>query len=154
MSRAFTREVDDAPVAGLPDRATGTPPFKVTPNGAKQISARIEEIDRALKDAENPAETEMLSRDLRYWVARHAGMEIVPRPDHPDVFTFGVTGTIKRRGRTMKIAIVGEDEAEPSKGLVAYTAPLARALEGAGEGELIEFEAGGKTEQIKVLKIG
>ena len=154
MSRAFTKEIDDAPVSGLPERPTGTPPFMVTPKGAEMINARIEEIDQALKRAGDPSETETLNRDLRYWVARHAGMEVVPLPDKPSAFGFGVTGTIKRRGRKMAITVVGEDEADPSAGLIAHTAPLARALEGAEKGEVIEFEAGGKTEKIEVLKLG
>lgn len=33
--------------------------------------------------------------------------------------------------------IVGDDEAEPAAGRIAFSAPLARALIGAGEGETV-----------------
>jgi len=48
---------------------------------------------------------------------------------------------------------VGEDEAEPSAGLIAWTAPLARALQGAQAGETVDLEAGGRVEPVTVVAI-
>ena len=154
MSRAFTKEIDDAPPPALPDRPIGTPPFLVTPRGAELIEAKVAELDEAIEQANDPSATEALAREQRYWVARHAGMEIVPPVERPVAIAFGVTATIRRRGKTVTITIVGEDEADPAAGCIAFTAPLARALEGAEVGDIIEFEAGGNSEDIEVLAVG
>ncbi len=59
-----------------------------------------------------------------------------------------------RRGSvTSTVTIVGEDEADPSAGLIAWTAPLARALEGAEPDESVELDAGGRHETITVLSV-
>jgi transcription elongation GreA/GreB family factor len=44
---------------------------------------------------------------------------------------------MKRRQRT--ITIVGDDEADPASGLLAFSAPLSRALMGAEPGETLDF---------------
>jgi transcription elongation GreA/GreB family factor len=49
--------------------------------------------------------------------------------------------------------LVGEDQAEPSAGLIAWTAPLARALKGAKAGETVDLEAGGRVDPITVVAI-
>lgn len=59
-----------------------------------------------------------------------------------------------RRGILMSdISIVAEAEADPSKGRIAATTPLARALEGAEPGDVIEIEAGGRIEEVRVLAV-
>jgi transcription elongation GreA/GreB family factor len=49
--------------------------------------------------------------------------------------------------------IVGEDEADPAHGRIAWTAPLARALDGAVRGDVVELEAGGRIEEVRVLAV-
>jgi transcription elongation GreA/GreB family factor len=80
-------------------------------------------------------------------------MQIVPRVDAPITVEFGVHATISRGGRSTEIYIVGEDEAQPSAGLIAWTAPLARALKGAHPGETVDLEAGGRVEPVTVVAI-
>ncbi|HYJ30316.1 MAG TPA: GreA/GreB family elongation factor [Allosphingosinicella sp.] len=59
-----------------------------------------------------------------------------------------------RRGVVMSdVWIVGEEQADPAHGRIAWTSPLARALAGAERGEVIEMEAGGLTEEIRVLAV-
>jgi transcription elongation GreA/GreB family factor len=50
------------------------------------------------------------------------------------------------------VAIVGEDEAAPKAGLISWTAPLARALEGAKVGEEVDLRLG-QGETVTVLTI-
>jgi transcription elongation GreA/GreB family factor len=51
---------------------------------------------------------------------------------------FGSTVTIKRDGgRRQTFRIVGEDEAEPTRGTLSYVAPLARALIGKEVGDVV-----------------
>lgn len=153
MSRAFTKEIDDAPAALPPERPISAAPNLVTARGAELIEAKLVELDAAIKRATDQADIDDLARDQRYWSARHATMQIVPKPQAPSAVGFGVTATIRRRGKPMIVSIVGEDEADPTANRIAWTAPLARALDEAELGEKVEFEGGGKIDVIEVLQI-
>jgi transcription elongation GreA/GreB family factor len=53
---------------------------------------------------------------------------------------FGMTVTLRRDdGREQSIRIVGEDEADPSRGMVSYVSPLARAVLTHGPGETVDI---------------
>jgi transcription elongation factor GreB len=51
------------------------------------------------------------------------------------------------------VQIVGVDEAEPSAGLVAFLAPLARALLGRRVGDLVTVRAPGGTEDLEIRAV-
>ena len=54
--------------------------------------------------------------------------------------SFGMTVTLRRDdGREQSFRIVGEDEADPSRGTVSYVSPLARAVLTHGPGETVEI---------------
>jgi Transcription elongation factor, GreA/GreB, C-term len=54
--------------------------------------------------------------------------------------SFGATVTLRRNdGREQSFRIVGEDEADPSRGSVSYVSPLARAVLTHGPGETVEI---------------
>ena len=56
---------------------------------------------------------------------------------------FGTTVTgMREDGREVTFAIVGEDEAEPEAGRIAWTAPVARALLGGEPGEVRRLPKG------------
>ncbi|MGI8841475.1 MAG: GreA/GreB family elongation factor [Caulobacteraceae bacterium] len=153
MSRAFVKEMDDAPPPPPLERPVSIAPNRVTPKGAALIEQAVASLERRLAAGPGEEATATLRRDLRYWVARHATMRIEPADPAPLAVGFGVRVTIRRGGATSDIVIVGEDEADPSAGLIAWTAPLARALDGAEAGEVVEFAAGGKVEAIEVMRI-
>jgi transcription elongation GreA/GreB family factor len=52
-----------------------------------------------------------------------------------------------------QLHIVGEDEADPAAGAIAWTSPLARALDGASPGDVVEFQAAGHEEEVIVLSV-
>ncbi len=54
-------------------------------------------------------------------------------------------------GKTREVRIVGHDEADPAKGDLAFTAPLARALLGTEVGDFVDFN--GREEAIEVLSL-
>ena len=66
---------------------------------------------------------------------------------------FGSRVTIRRGILMSDVWIVGEDEADPRRGRIASNAPLARALEGAERGDVVEIEAGGRIEEVRVLAV-
>ena len=152
MSRAFVKEIDDTPEPSLQDRPVSAAPNLVTKRGAGLILAEIESLRHRLETLAGGAADEA-RRDLRYWEARRATMQIVERDPDTDAVGFGTEITVRRAGRTQTLRIVGEDEADPRQGYLAYTAPLARALEEAEAGETVAFEAGGRTDPIDIVSI-
>ena len=54
-------------------------------------------------------------------------------------------------GHKVTYQIVGDDEADPARGLIAFSAPLPRAMMGAAEGELVAFN--GRADAIEILGV-
>ena len=153
MSRAFVKEIDDAPAPPPPERAVSAAPNLVTPRGARLIDEAIAAIEAELAAGPAAEEEALLRRDLRYWTLRRSTARIVAPDPKPRAAGFGTRVTIRRGILMSDVTIVGEDEADPAKGLIAWTAPLARALEGAERGEVVELEAGGRIEEIRVFAV-
>jgi transcription elongation GreA/GreB family factor len=153
MSRAFTKEVDDAPPPPVPERQISTARNLVTPNGARQIEQMVAALSQQTAATSDSDVLAALKRDLRYWEARRASMEIIDPVAEPESVRFGTHVSIRRGGGVKDMRIVGEDEADPSIGAIAWTSPLARALDGAVPGDTVEFEVAGREEEIVVLSI-
>lgn len=150
MSVAFRRDSDEEhrePRFELPIPAG---PNLVTAAGLEQANARVAELT-ALAAAENDeallAET---MRTLRYWRTRLATAELAPPPPERQV-AFGSRVCFRLNGKQQSIDIVGDDEAAPTDGRIAFSAPLARALIGAEVGDHADFA--GTTDAIEVLDI-
>jgi transcription elongation GreA/GreB family factor len=147
MSRAFVKEQDDADaLEELPERPVSTHPNAVTPRGLRLIDEEIDKHRKELAHAQHVADRNGIaraSRDLRYWTQRRATAQLIQPPKKPDKAAFGVRVTIERDdGRRQALSIVGEDEADFDKGFIAYTAPIARALIGAGVGDEVDIPGG------------
>jgi transcription elongation GreA/GreB family factor len=153
MSRAFVREDSEAPPPAPIERPVSSAPNRVTPRGLRLIGDEIGRLEAAIAATEDEEALAMLRRDLRYWSTRSASAQPVePDPD-PQAAGFGTRVAIRRGGETSEIRIVGEDEADPAEGRIAWTSPLARALDEAEPGETVEMEAGGRVEKIEVLGV-
>ena len=152
MNKAFTRETDNAPPAPPEERPVSSALNLVTPRGAQHIKEQIAEIERKHAAEADPFIKSELRRDLRYWLARQSSMQIVAQNRDKNTVVFGSRVTIRRGTAVVTVTIVGEDESDPRAGLIAWTAPLARAIEGAKVGEEVEVELG-KGETVTVLAI-
>jgi transcription elongation GreA/GreB family factor len=144
MSRAFVKE--DNPSGGaavLPDRPISPEPNLVTRRGLRLIEARVAQFERELAAAPDDEACARAARELRYWTARLATARLEEPIGPPRAVRFGtvVTG-IREDGREVSFAIVGEDEAEPGSGRIAWTAPVARALLGGEPGEVRRLPKG------------
>ena len=131
VSRAFVKETDET-FETLPDRPISAHPNLVTPEGLKLIEAalaRLREERRRAQIADDRAAQARIDRDLRYWSSRHSTAQVVRSAKDWVGVHFGCTVTIARDdGRHECYRIVGEDEADPSRGSLSYVSPLARAL--------------------------
>jgi transcription elongation GreA/GreB family factor len=109
--------------------------------------ARLETLLPGLTDE---AEAAAAKRDLRYWRTRLATAQPMPTPDGAAV-AFGCTVHFRLNGTERAITVVGDDEAEPTHGLIAFSAPLSRAMMEAEVGDILSFA--GKADAIEILKI-
>jgi transcription elongation GreA/GreB family factor len=139
MSRAFVNE--NTFVDELPDRPISAHSNLVTAQGLTLIEQALSDARRAYADAQTLGEREMLAkagRDLRYWSARRASAQVLSPDPTADTVQFGSKVTISRDdGRVQMFKIVGEDEAEPSRGSISHVSPLARALLGKSAGDVV-----------------
>jgi transcription elongation GreA/GreB family factor len=140
VSRAFVRETD-SDTSGLPDRPLSPHRNLVTEAGLADIEASLDRFEAAHRAAADQGDREaaaMALREVRYWRARRASAEVVKPSEGKGKAAFGMTVTVRRDdGREQSFKIVGEDEADPSRGTVSYLSPLARAVLAHGPGETI-----------------
>ena len=152
MSRAFVKEAEDK-VEELSDRPISGHRNLVTPQGLAAIEAALVRFEEAHREAISKADAHAAAaamREVRYWRARRASAEVVRTPPEPITASFGTTVTLRRDdGREQTFRIVGEDEADPSRGSVSYVSPLARAIMTGGPGDTVEI-AGGKAKILDV----
>jgi transcription elongation GreA/GreB family factor len=112
----------------------------VTERGLAQIEDNLADLRDVLAKAERKADREriaVVSRDLRYWTARRESAELsVPEPGS-DVVRFGMGVTLEGDdGKKVHWKIVGEDEADPTKGSISHVSPMAVALFGKKVGDV------------------
>ncbi|MES2098003.1 MAG: GreA/GreB family elongation factor [Pseudomonadota bacterium] len=150
MSVAFRRDSDEEvkePRFELPIPAGQN---LVTARGLALIEARIAELDAEHTASADDARREEIARDLRYWHTRRVTAIVAPTPP-ADMVAFGSRVRVAIDGAERTLQIVGDDEADPAAGLIAFSAPLARALTGAMEGEAVTLP--GRAGPIEVMAI-
>jgi transcription elongation GreA/GreB family factor len=148
VSVAFRRESDDEHKEPKFELPLPPGPNLVTARGLALIEAKVAELEAIDAAALPEAEREQHGRVLRYWRTRQATAQPTPPPPEDEV-AFGSRVSFRLNGQTKSIDIVGDDEAEPNEGRLAFSAPLARALIGGYVGEKIDF--GSKAEAIEIL---
>lgn len=157
MNKAFVREPDEDVPDRLPELPLPPPPNPVTEAGLEQIKVALEAVERRLADAKarpERGETERLLREARYWAARLATARLTPPPDEADTAGFGSHLTIAWPGRgEVALSIVGDDEADPKAGLIAWRAPVAAALVGHGTGDCVVVQLAGREVELTILAV-
>ncbi|EPR11596.1 nucleoside diphosphate kinase [Sphingobium indicum IP26] len=150
MSVAFRRESDEEHLEPTFEIPLPPGPNWVTARGLRLTREKVEALEAVETEAMAAEDAKKLKRQLRYWRTRLATAELRPVPD-AEAVAFGSRVTYRLNGREKRIDIVGDDEAEPSEGRIAFSAPLARAMMDAEEGETVDF--GGKPGAITILAI-
>ncbi|GAC1501841.1 MAG: GreA/GreB family elongation factor [Vulcanimicrobiaceae bacterium] len=123
MSRAFTKERDDAPepALALPESPH---PNLVTAAGLAALEARR-------RDATEP-------REIAYLDQRLASAIRTPPPKNRRIVAFGARVRVRGEdGFAGAFTICGEDEADVAHGKIGYRSPLALALMGARRGDVV-----------------
>jgi transcription elongation GreA/GreB family factor len=150
VSVAFRRDSDEEHLEPKFELPIPVGPKLVTAPGLEQIRSRVGELEALIAEEKDPLRIEEAKRDLRYWRTRQATAQLAPPPPQ-DEAAFGSRVTFRLRGQVREIAIVGDDEADPASGRIAFSAPLARAMIGGCEGDFVDF--GGEDEAIEILGV-
>jgi transcription elongation GreA/GreB family factor len=151
VSVAFRRDCDEEHLEPRFELPIPLGPNLVTPRGLTHIEAQVKHFETRVT-----LETEELSlndakRSLRYWRTRLSTAQIVPPPPTNRV-AFGSRVTFQMNGAVRATNIVGDDEADPKSGYIAFSAPLARAMMGLVVGDFADF--GTKQDAIEIIDVG
>ncbi len=154
MSKAFTRESDDAPEKPLASRPSSLPPGAknyLTPGGAQRLREELELLARN-KEAVSGAAQEQRKLQLEESLRT---AEIVEPPAEPwDQVRFGATVTVRdRAGSETRYRIVGIDEADVDRDWVSWLSPIARTLLKARLGERVRFRFPAGEEELEIVAI-
>jgi len=164
VSRAFTKEDDGGaellvvPRAPLPPGA----PNYVTARGLRQLHAEQVALEQertaleASETADRVARLNALAQRALELQARLSSAQLVDPCAQPhDRVRFGAQVRVRHEsGEESRYRIVGVDEADAALGLLAFSAPLARALLGKRVGELTALHTPRSSEELEVLEIG
>ncbi len=150
MSVAFRRESDEEHKEPRFELPLPPGPNFVTVAGLRQAEDMVAGLETEVAVETDETTLADKQRSLRYWRTRLATAELAPPPPEDEV-AFGSRVTFRLNGKERTIDIVGDDEADPAVGKIAFSAPLARALIGAGPGDVADF--GGKDDAIEIVSV-
>lgn len=151
MSKAFTRELDDAPeppvkplVAALP---AGVKNY-FTVRGAADFHA---ELQRLIAEPASPANRQRI-HDLQQALASAVTLEPPPLPWNQVLF--GATVTVSNQwGEELTYRIVGVHETETGENHISWRSPVAKALLQACVGEHIRLRIPDGEQEWEVLRV-
>lgn len=163
MSKAFTRESDDAPEEPSsrpfgPELPPGVRNY-VTPEGARRLQEEIDRLARvdrpAAAAAGDAAALREIDRRLAFLQRRAEVSEMVDPATQPaDEVRFGATVVVRdEAGVERRYRLVGIDEADPTRGDVSWLSPIARALLGARAGDDVTWRSPRGDEELEVVRV-
>ena len=131
MSRAFVNEDSAAAQADTPvERRISDQPNYVTPAGLQQLQTRVGELqaeyDRqtALGDAVDRQRQADIERDLRYFNHRLNSAQVAAAATSTETVQIGSwVRFADEHGNEQHIQLVGEDQADATKGLINWGSP-------------------------------
>jgi transcription elongation factor GreB len=167
MSKAFTRESDDAPEP-RPQPRLGSPLPPGTKNYVTAAGAkRFQDELNSLVETERPKiaalpesdETRQKLRALDQRILQLSQISqtavITPPPEKPwEQVRFGATVTVRNsQGESETYRIVGVDETDIDRNWVSWLSPIAKALLNARVGQRVRFKFPSGEEQLEIVSI-
>jgi len=166
MSKAFTRESDDASdhptLPRLPSLPPGTKNY-LTPNGARRLREELEHLvlverPKAAAAPEDSAARQLLpalkQRMVQLQQSLHTA-EIVPPPAPPwEEVRFGATVSVREHGgEESGYRLVGVDELDLDRNWVSWLSPIAKALLNARLGQRVRFKSPAGDQELEITGI-
>ncbi|MSU58094.1 MAG: transcription elongation factor GreB [Pedosphaera sp.] len=158
MSKAFTREDDDAPEPPpLPSLRSLLPPGAknyLTPAGARRLQVELDQLLQQ-RAPENKSPNHALDQRVLRLQQSLATAVITPAPPPPwEQVRFGATVTVRNAaGEESRYRIVGVDETDLDRDWVSWLSPIAKALLNARLGEKVRFKFPSGEEQLEIVAI-
>jgi transcription elongation factor GreB len=152
LSKAFTK--DDGPAA--PEVARRRPPLPAdVPNYVTTRGLLALRDELATLEPVPPGEGHQAAAARRADLEARIGTAVLaPPPIDPDEIRFGARVQVRAHdGQVREVQIVGVDEADPADGLVAFVAPLARALLGRRADDVVTVRTPRGEEELTVLAV-
>jgi transcription elongation factor GreB len=141
VSKAFTKEDDDAPVA--PPRKRGAPVPEPNFVTAKGLEAARAELDELLRTSGDPDRIRELSD--------HLATAQTVEPADRNAVGLGASVTVEdEAGKRTTYRIVGAIEADTKRGWLSWQTPIANALWDAHVGDSVELPRGGEVEIVAI----
>ena len=165
MSKAFTRESDDAPDLPLPSRrATPLPPGTpnlITPDGAQRLRAELAELAERRRplttstDPETRRRVAALDNRMRQLQQSLESASVVQSPPEPwTEVRFGATVKVRdQHGEEILYRLVGVDEVDLARDWVSWRSPVARALLDAQLGQKVRVQVPAGDLELEILAI-
>lgn len=157
MSRAFVKDQDDAYAEQLPDRPDSGQPNYITAKGLDALKSRLKAMVEEKATLGDQAATMKpdIDRDIPWLESRIAKAIVLdPKKHKGDEVQFGATvEAVDDTGKRHRFAIVGEDEAEPTKHRISWLSPLAKALLGARVGDTVVWKRPVGDLSVEIAKI-
>ncbi len=150
MSVAFRRESDDEHKEPAFELPIAVGPNLVTPRGLRLLGEEVARIEAAIAAATDEEARKKLQRRLRYFHTRQSTAAVQAPPADGSV-GIGSRVTYRLNDAERIVTIVGGDEADPDRGHIGFSAPIARALIGAEAGERVEYQ--GREDAIAILAV-
>ena len=98
--------------------------------------------------------TEARIRDIESKLSSSQVIDILNmNPSNKVIFGTTVTVFNSELEKSMTYKIVGEDEADASKGMISFASPLARQLMGKFEDDVVKVEAPGGLTEYEIVKV-
>lgn len=161
MSRAFVNEDAGADRPDLPELPVPPGPNIVTPRGLAALQTRTTQRQadlatlKARPDRLDKLPEAAAERDLR-WLDARIKAAVVMDPSVHDLteVAFGLCVTVADKdGVEITYEIVGEDEADATRHLIAPNSPLARALLGAQVGDVVTWKRPAGASDLEIIRI-
>lgn len=127
------------------------------PDVVRHLAAAAAEGDRS-ENAEyqyRKKELREIDARLKYLTTRLEEVQVVERPpaDASKVFFGAWVEVADEAGAARRFRVVGADEAETAQGLISVDSPVARALLGKGEGQLVRARLPGGEAEFEILRV-
>lgn len=129
----------------------------VTARGLVQLQARLADAQSRLASLAGDAglERDYLERHVRWLRSRlDSAIPVNPQAAPRHLVGFGATvEVLEQDDRRSRYRIVGEDEADPDRGLLSWVSPPARALAGAKVGDQVSWRRADGSVDVEVTEI-
>jgi transcription elongation factor GreB len=167
MSKAFTKESEDAPeVSVMPRPRSPLPPGAknyITATGEKNLRAELEhlvEVERSraasiTDEEDSKRQLQLVNQRIEQLQDSLQTAVVVPPPAQPwEEVLFGATVTVRdKAGEETRYRLVGVDETDIDRDWVSWCSPIGRALLNARLGQQVRFHVPAGEQQLEIVGI-